>query len=40
MGVEAAYAVRESSTDRPAGGDVTAAELAATARRVGRSWSW
>jgi glycerate kinase len=40
MGVEAAYAVRESSADRPAGGDVGVAELAATARRVGRSWSW
>lgn len=40
MGVEAAYAVRESTADAPAGGDVSAEELAATARRVGRSWSW
>ena len=40
LGIEAAYAVRESSPDGPAGGDVGAAELAATARRVGRSWSW
>ncbi|GAA1437356.1 hypothetical protein GCM10009616_38980 [Microlunatus lacustris] len=40
MGVEAAYAVRESTADAPAGGDVGTAELAATARRVGRSWSW
>lgn len=40
MGVEAAYAVRESTADAPAGGDVTAAELATTALRVARSWSW
>ncbi|WP_091410644.1 glycerate kinase [Friedmanniella luteola] len=40
MGVEAAYAVRETTADVPAGGDVGAAELAATAHRVGRSWSW
>lgn len=40
MGVEAAYAVRESTADAPAGGDVGAEELSATARRVGRSWSW
>ncbi|WP_375433387.1 glycerate kinase [uncultured Friedmanniella sp.] len=40
MGIEAAYAVRESTADAPAGGDVTAEELAATARRVSRSWSW
>jgi glycerate kinase len=40
LGIEAAYAVRESTADAPAGGDVGAAELAATARRVGRSWSW
>ncbi|MCW2812246.1 MAG: putative glycerate kinase [Friedmanniella sp.] len=40
MGVEAAYAVRESSLDRPSGGDVTAEELAALARRVARSWRW
>lgn len=40
MGIEAAYAVRESTADVPAGGDVRSDELAATARRVGRSWSW
>jgi glycerate kinase len=40
LGIEAAYAVRESTTDRPAGGDVTRADLASTALRVGRSWSW
>lgn len=39
LGIEAAYAVRESTTDAPAA-DVVPAELAATARRVGRSWSW
>jgi glycerate kinase len=40
MGIEAAYAVRESAVDTPAGGDVGVEELAATARRVARSWSW
>jgi glycerate 2-kinase len=40
LGIEAAYAVRESTADAPAGGDVTRAELAGTAGRVGRSWSW
>lgn len=40
MGIEAAYAVRESRSDAPAGGDVEAAELTATAVRVSRSWSW
>jgi glycerate kinase len=40
LGIEAAYAVRESATDAPAGGDVTSAELTRTARRVGRSWTW
>jgi glycerate kinase len=40
LGVEAAYAVRESTLDAPVGGDVTAGELAAMAHRVGRSWSW
>ncbi|HEY5821038.1 MAG TPA: glycerate kinase [Propionibacteriaceae bacterium] len=39
MGIEAAYAVRESASDMPTGG-VSAAELAETALRVGRSWSW
>jgi glycerate kinase len=40
LGIEAAYAVRESMADAPAGGDVTRAELTSTAGRVGRSWSW
>lgn len=40
MGIEAAYAVRESVADAPVAGDVDAEELLATARRVGRSWSW
>lgn len=46
MGVEAAYAVRESSVagddaGRPSGvDDVTAELLGATARRVARSWTW
>ncbi len=40
MGVEAAYAVRESSLDQPSGGDVGAEELGALARRVARSWRW
>ncbi len=40
MGIEAAYAVRESVADAPVVGDVDAEELRATARRVGRSWSW
>ena len=35
MGIDAAYAVRDA---HPAGAD--AAAVAATARRVGRSWSW
>lgn len=45
MGIEAAYAVRESDTaaglrpDRPVAA-VTQDELQATARRVARSWSW
>jgi glycerate kinase len=39
MGIEAAYAVRESALDLPSG-DVSEEELAATARRVARSWSW
>jgi glycerate kinase len=40
LGIEAAYPVREPSTDAAAGADVTSAELARTARRVGRSWTW
>jgi glycerate kinase len=39
MGIEAAYAVRESVLDDPRG-DVSEAELSATARRVARSWTW
>jgi glycerate kinase len=39
MGIEAAYAVRESSLDAPAG-EVTETELRATAARVARSWRW
>jgi glycerate kinase len=39
MGIEAAYAVRESVLDDPRG-DVNEAELAPTARRVARSWTW
>jgi glycerate kinase len=39
MGIEAAYAVRESSLDTPSGA-VTGLELAQTARRVARSWNW
>ena len=39
MGIEAAYAVRESSLDAPAG-EITEAELRATAARVARSWRW
>jgi len=40
LGIEAAYAVRESTRDEPSGGDVGADELATTARRVARSWTW
>jgi glycerate 2-kinase len=39
MGIEAAYAVRESPMDVPAG-EVTDAELRQTAARVARSWRW
>ena len=39
MGIEAAYAVRESSLDAPAG-QVAEADLRATAARVARSWRW
>ena len=38
-GIEAAYAVRESSLDTPSG-DVSVPELAQTARRVARTWNW
>jgi glycerate kinase len=40
MGIEAAYAVRDSAADRPVPPDVTADQLAALARRVARSWTW
>ena len=39
LGIEAGYPVHRSDADLPAGG-VTADELAATGRRVARSWSW
>ena len=40
MGIEAAYAARETAGDRPNGEAVSEAELTALARRVARSWSW
>lgn len=40
LGVESAYAVRESATDDPTAQDVTVAELGALVARVGRSWRW
>ena len=39
MGIEAGYAVRESTLDPPSE-EWRSEELAATARRVARSWSW
>lgn len=39
MGIEAGYAVHESMSDHPQG-EVSEADLATTARRVARSWSW
>ena len=39
MGIEAAYAVRESVLDDPRG-NVSEEELAMTAARVARSWTW
>jgi glycerate kinase len=39
MGIESAYGVRETRADQPTG-DVSAGELARTANRVARSWSW
>jgi glycerate kinase len=39
MGIEAAYPVRESLLDDPQG-QISHSELAITARRVARSWSW
>jgi glycerate kinase len=40
MGVEAAYAIRDSTLDAPTGGDLTAAEVQRAAVRVARSWRW
>lgn len=40
LGVESAYAVRESASDDPTGGDVTEAELGVLVARVSRSWRW
>jgi glycerate kinase len=40
MGIESAYPVREPSLASQHGGDVSEAELMATARRIGRSWRW
>jgi glycerate 2-kinase len=40
MGIEAAYAVRESVADAPTPAAFTEDELRVTARRVARSWSW
>lgn len=40
MGIESAYQVREPTVASLHGGDVSEAELTATARRIGRSWSW
>ena len=40
MGIEAAYAARETAGDRPNDLAVSEAELTALARRVARSWSW
>jgi glycerate 2-kinase len=39
MGVEAGYAVHDSMSDHPRG-EVSETDLASTARRVARSWSW
>lgn len=40
MGIEAAYPIRESHLDRPAGGDLEEAELVATVTRISRTWRW
>jgi len=40
MGIEAAYPIRVSSLDIPAGGHLTADEVARVAVRVARSWHW
>jgi glycerate kinase len=40
MGIEAAYAVRDSATGQPSAPDMTADQLVALARRVAKSWTW
>ena len=40
MGIEAAYPIRESHLDRPAGGDLQEAELVQTVTRISRTWRW
>ena len=40
MGIEAAYPIRESRLDRPAGGDLQEAELVTAVTRISRSWRW
>jgi glycerate kinase len=40
MGIESAYPVGEPTLEPLHGGDVSEAELMATARRIGRSWRW
>jgi glycerate kinase len=40
LGIEAAYAIRQSTLDRPTGGDLSEPELVATVTRVSRSWRW
>jgi len=40
MGIEAAYAVRETTRDQPDSGPVSEDELGDLARRVARSWTW
>lgn len=40
MGVESAYPLAEPTWDASTGADVPELQLAATARRIGRSWQW
>lgn len=40
MGIEAAYPIRESHLDRPAGGDLQESELIQTVTRISRTWRW
>lgn len=40
LGIEAAYAVHDSTADAPTGTQVQTADLAALAARVARSWRW